>query len=66
MHQLLTAQEIETAAREAGLSMAEVCRRAGIAQSTFTRWKRGTTEPTIGVYGRLVKAIATPPAQAAA
>jgi transcriptional regulator with XRE-family HTH domain len=50
---LLTASEIEAEAAAAGLSMAEVCRRAGVAQSTFTRWKSGKTEPTLDVYRKL-------------
>lgn len=37
--------EIEHSASAAGLSIAEVCRRAGVANSTFTRWKAGVTSP---------------------
>lgn len=54
MHELLSPGDIEARARLAGLSLAELCRRAGIAQSTFTRWKAGTTEPTLSVYRRLL------------
>lgn len=60
MHDLLSPAEVERLAGEAGLSMAEVCRRAGIAQSTFTRWKAGRTEPSIGVYRRIVQAMEAP------
>jgi len=56
MHRLLTPAEIEAAAARAGLRMAEVCRRAGIAPSTFSRWKSGQTMPSIDVYERLVAA----------
>jgi transcriptional regulator with XRE-family HTH domain len=49
----LTPQEIEAAAVAAGISMAEVCRRARVAPSTFSRWKAAKTEPTLGVYRRL-------------
>lgn len=63
MHQLLTPQEIESRAAEAGRTMTEVCRTAGVAPSTFTRWKAGQTEPTLGIYRRLVAAVT--PAEAA-
>jgi transcriptional regulator with XRE-family HTH domain len=52
---LLSPGDIEARARSAGLSMAEVCRRADIAQSTFQRWKTGETEPNLAVYRRLVE-----------
>ena len=54
---LLTPADIEAKARSAGLTIAEVCRRAEIAQSTFWRWKHGATQPSIGVYGRLCSVI---------
>lgn len=53
MSDLLTASDIEARAGLAGISMAEVCRRAGVAQSTFTRWKAGKTEPTLDIYRKL-------------
>jgi predicted transcriptional regulator len=64
MHQLLTPQEIESRAAQAGRTMTEVCRKAGVAPSTFTRWKAGQTEPTLGIYRRLVDAVSTPQAAA--
>jgi transcriptional regulator with XRE-family HTH domain len=63
--QTMTPEQIEAAAEIAGLSMAEVCRRAGIAQSTFGRWKNGRTEPTLDVYRRLCAAVAPQPESAA-
>ncbi len=56
MSQLLTPAEIEARAKDAGMSIVEVCRKAGIAPSTFYRWKAGETEPTLGVYQRLYDA----------
>lgn len=53
MSSLLSPSEVEELAKKAGLPMYEVCRRAGIAQSTFTRWKNGSTTPGMGVYERL-------------
>ena len=60
MGDLLTPSDIEALAAEAGKSIAQVCRDAGIAQSTFSRWKRGTTEPTLDVYRRLRDAATKP------
>lgn len=54
---VLEPSEIEALAGQAGLSMAEACRRAGISQSTFTRWKAGKTEPTLDVYRKLYLAV---------
>jgi predicted transcriptional regulator len=45
-------------ARRAGLSMAEVCRRAGIAESTPSRWKAGTFEPRLSVLRKVEDVIA--------
>ena len=62
--QTMTPEQIEAAADAAGLSIAEVCRRAGIAQSTFGRWKAGRTEPTMAVYRRICAAVMTQPESA--
>lgn len=59
---ILSPFEIEARATEAGLSIADLCRRADIALSTFYRWKSGKTAPGIGVYQRLIDAL---PARAA-
>jgi hypothetical protein len=55
---LLSPGQIEVRAKSAGLIVTALCRRAGVAQSTFTRWKNGTTEPTLDVYRRLRDAAA--------
>lgn len=57
MIHIVTAAEVEERAKKAGKSMAEVCRLAGIAQSTFTRWKAGRTEPTMGVLRRIAQVL---------
>ena len=54
---------IEARAKAAGLSLEELCKRAGIAMSTFYRWRSGDTEPRLDVYRRLI--AATEPAEAA-
>jgi len=48
---------IEDRAKTIGLSIAEICRRAGIANSTFKRWKSGQTEPQFRVYRKLLSAL---------
>lgn len=53
MNELLSPAEIERMAAEVGLTVAKLCERAGIAHSTFTRWRKGDTEPTLEVYRRL-------------
>lgn len=60
MSHLLSPQEIEARAKEAGLSMATLCERAGIALSTFYRWKAGTTSPSVAIYQRLCEAMEPP------
>lgn len=59
----LTPAYIEARAVAAGLSLVELCDRAGIALSTFYRWRSGTTTPGLDVYRRLI--AATEPAKAA-
>ena len=60
-----TPDEIETMAREAGLSMNETCRRAGLHRSTFTKWKAGRGL-TIGSYNQLIEVIAAAKAEVVA
>lgn len=52
-----TPSDIEGAAKEAGLSIVDLCREAEIAPSTFSRWKAGRTSLTTGACQRLVDAI---------
>jgi len=61
MNMLLSATDVEQLARNRGLTTRELCRMVGIAPSTFTRWKSGETEPTLGVYRRIVQAVSAPP-----
>jgi transcriptional regulator with XRE-family HTH domain len=58
MNELLTPSDIERLAKEAGIPIGDVCRRAGIAQSTWSRWKRGKTNPRMDVYMRLRDVVA--------
>lgn len=60
MAELLTPLELEALAKSNGKSMAQVCRETNIAPSTFTRWKQGLHEPTLGIYRKLTQAAAKP------
>lgn len=42
--------EIEARLERAGLTASALCREAGIARSTWQRWKSGETEPTMGSW----------------
>lgn len=45
-------------AMAAGLTVSEMCGRAGIAASTFHRWKRGANRLTVANYKRLRAVVA--------
>lgn len=57
MDGLLSPADIERMAAEAGITVPELCRRAGIAHTTFYRWKRDETQPTLRIYERIRKAL---------
>ena len=57
MNDLMKPIDVEAEAAKRGKSMAQVCREAGIAPSTYSRWKAGDTEPTLSVYRRIVAAV---------
>lgn len=60
MNDLLTPSDVEQRAAAAGKTMAQVCREASVAASTYSRWKGGKTEPTLDVYRRIVAAASAP------
>lgn len=53
MRDTLSPHDIEHIADHAGTSIAAICRDAGIARSTFSRWKAGRTSPSLAVYARI-------------
>jgi transcriptional regulator with XRE-family HTH domain len=61
MADLLSPQDIERLGAAIGLSVADICKRARVAHSTFTRWRKGDTEPTLDVYRRF-RDVVLPPA----
>ncbi len=52
-----TPQELETAAKAAGIKMRDVAARAQIAHTTWYRWRNGETQPTYAVRARLGTAL---------
>ncbi len=55
MVDLLSPFDVEEIARSNGRTMAQVCRAAGVAPSTFSRWRAGKTSPSIDVYQNLLR-----------
>lgn len=55
--ELLSPSDVERLAIEAGVSLPDLCSRAGISHTTFYRWKAGKTEPTLDVYRRIRDAL---------
>lgn len=55
--ELLSPSDVERLAAEAGVSLPDLCGRAGISHTTFYRWKAGKTEPTLDVYRRIRDAL---------
>jgi transcriptional regulator with XRE-family HTH domain len=49
--------DLEAAAKLRGLSINRLCREAGIARSTFTRWKSGKTEPQYRILRKMKLAL---------
>lgn len=52
-----TAEDIQSAATAAGLSISAMCREAGIDPSTFWRWKSNKHTPHMDNIRRMCEAI---------
>jgi DNA-binding XRE family transcriptional regulator len=50
-------RDLRTKRREAGLSQAEVARRAGIRTETLNRLENGRANPTIGTVRSILRAL---------
>lgn len=50
-------EQIENRASAVGMSVNELCKRARVARSTFTRWKAGAHAPQMRVYRKLLAAL---------
>lgn len=50
-------RSIEQALADAGLSVRALCARAGVNQSTWTRWKAGSNTPNMSTWSRVQEAF---------
>lgn len=67
MSAMPTPQEIEADATAAGLSIPEMCRKAGVAPSTFYRWRDGSNSPAVKIVDKWLAVVRpTDPAAIAA
>ncbi len=53
--------DFEAACAGAGVQIAQALKNAGVAQSTYWRWKNGKFEPKSATIRRLYEAIAATP-----
>lgn len=57
MQTIPTIDEVKERANKIGVPIKVLCERANIANSTFTRWQSGISDPKIRTYCRLIKAL---------
>jgi len=57
MQKTASADEIEARAAAAGLTVRDLCREVGIAESTFWRWKSDRHSVKVSIYDRMVDVI---------
>lgn len=48
--------KVNELARSAGISVAELCRRAGVSRGTISRWATGQTQPSLRIWIKLEEA----------
>lgn len=56
MH-IVSHADIELKARAAGISMRQVCIRAGVSESTMVRWKYGRLSPRLIIVQKIANAL---------
>jgi predicted transcriptional regulator len=52
-----TPEQIAAAAKDKGLSIAAMCRRADIDATAFYRWQKGTHVPNVATVQKMLDAI---------
>lgn len=57
MFDLTDIEDVEAKLAGAGSNVAEMCRLAGIAQTTWGRWKRGKFHPSYRTQRKVTEAI---------
>ena len=55
--EILSPADMQEAARSMGMSMSKVCQQAGIAHTTYHRWRRGKHQLRLDIYKRLRDAL---------
>lgn len=58
MHIVPYLQQMEQAAREVGVDLAEACKKEGVAATTLMRWRNGTVNPREATTEAILKRIA--------
>lgn len=56
MH-IVSHSDIESEAKKAGISMRQICQRAGVSESTMVRWKYGRLSPRLVVVEKIINAL---------
>lgn len=57
MSNTLTANDVETLAKRYGLSIASLCKAAGVSLSAFYHWRSGDGDIYLATYDRLLTAV---------
>ncbi|BCZ76026.1 XRE family transcriptional regulator [Komagataeibacter phage phiKX1] len=57
MTKFLSAEDVETAAKQRGLTIPMLCSEAGVSHPTFYRWKAGAHTPTLKTYQKIIAAL---------
>lgn len=52
-----TVRRVEARLREADVAVNDFCARAGIARSTWTRWKSGGMAPNLATWDKVKAAL---------
>lgn len=52
-----TIADMDARLKAAGVSASEVCREAGVARSTWTRWKSGEVAPNTATLSRVSEVV---------
>jgi len=60
MNKIYSPQELVDIGAAKGMTTGDICRKAGVSDSIFWRWRRGETEPNLASYRALVAAVIEP------
>ena len=57
MNKIYTPDELIALGTAQGMTTGDICRKAGVADSIFYRWRRGESEPNLASYRALVAVV---------